>query len=92
MKSGPAFCTLCSEVGEYAFMRRQYRSIGEPTPLVWQPSPEAAGEPVVALVHDVAQCSLCKAWTTTCCQTIEQMRSCRNLDEDDLVPVPLLLA
>jgi hypothetical protein len=80
--------SVSSEV--VAFMAAELRS-EDPVPLRWQPSPSAEA-PAAREVQDADFCPLCKSYTVGSCQTIQDMRACRNLDEAEgepgvLVPV-----
>jgi hypothetical protein len=73
-------------------MVEQVRS-EEPTRLVWQPLQSAEPPaPVEREIQDADFCPLCKSYTVGACQTIQDMRGCRNLDEAEGLPGVLVPA
>lgn len=67
------------------------RTETEVTPLVWQATPVDPSADDMD-IQEAQLCSLCKTWVVGSCQTIQDMRDCRNLDETDLTPVCLVPA
>jgi len=72
--------------------RSSHGGSADPVVLVWQgEAPTGAAAPDLP-VQDVVFCPLCRAWTATACETIQDMRGCRSLDETEATPVALQLA
>lgn len=67
------------------------RSTEQPARLVWQEvAPEAP--PVAPEIQDAVYCPLCKAFIVGGCQTMQDMRDCRSLEDVAGAPVDLLPA
>ena len=63
-------------------MGRKNESSPESTPLLRHaaPSAETVAPPVEIQVAE--HCQWCKTFTVSCCQTMMDVKGCRNLDED----------
>ena len=71
-------------------MSRDEATAREPIPLAQQRMSAAHGEQQPD-IQEAEHCQWCRTFTVSCCRTMMDVRSCRNLDEDEgLTPVALV--